>query len=93
LEIHLQVGRILRGRLLATAVLLRQLPWVYVSGGDPSRVAPAWVVVRNRADGAQLLRVSAGRQSGAGELIFSSMSKDAGELSREAFLERWRQRR
>ncbi len=91
LDLTLQVGQVLRGRLLALAVLLRELPLVYFSTAD-SRVAPAWIVVRDRQDGTEVLRVRAGRELGAGELILSAMSREAGQMDRETFLERWRDR-
>ncbi len=87
LDLTLQVGRVLRGRPLALAVLLRELP-LYLLDGSGSRAAPAWVVVRERRSGVEVLRVSAGREVGAGELILETMSREAGELDRETFLAR-----
>ena len=81
-----------RGRLLALAVLVRELPLVYLSPGT-SRVAPAWVVVRDRQQGYELLRVRAGRELGAGELILAAMSTEAAGMDRETFLARCRERR
>ena len=92
LDLTLQVGRVLRGRLLALVVLVRELPLVYLSAGT-SRVAPAWVVVRDRQQGNELLRVRAGRELGAGESILAAMSTEAAEMDRETFLARWRERR
>lgn len=91
LDLSLQVGRILRGRALALAVLLRELPLSWL-GSDASRVAPAWVVVRDRHDGRRLLRVRAGRDLGAGEQLLTAMVKEAALLDRKTFLERWRVR-
>ena len=91
LDLTLQVGRVLRGRLLALAVVVRELPLVYLNPGT-SRVAPAWVVVRDRQHGNELLRVRAGRELGAGESILAAMSTEAAEMDRETFLARWRER-
>ena len=92
MDLKLQIGRVLRGRLLALAVLVRDLPLVYMGAGT-SRVAPAWVVVRDRQHGNEILRVRAGRELGAGESILAAMRKEAAEMDRETFLARWRVRR
>lgn len=91
LDLSLQVGRVLRGRALAFAVLLRELPLWFIEG-DASRVAPAWIVVRNRQDGRKIVRVRAGRQLGAGEEILTTMVKEAAEMDRDTFLARWHHR-
>ena len=93
LTLELQVGRVLRGRLLALAVLLRQLPSMLLDGFGSGHVAPAWVVVRERVNGEEVLRVSAGREPGAGELILSTMRQEAGAMDRDSFVARWMQRR
>ena len=91
LDLSLQVGRVLRGRALALAVLLRELP-LAPFGADASRAAPAWIVVRDRQDGPKVLRVRAGRQLGAGERILAAMVEESAEMDRETFLARWRRR-
>ena len=91
LVLDLQVGRRLRGRLLALVVLLREVPLAWVGLGGVG-LAPAWVVVRERSTGEEVLRISAGRGAGAGEQLLSAMQREAVELDRECFLERWRDR-
>ena len=90
LDCRLQVGRFLRGRLLALAVVLRELPTIlFDSGGD--RVAPAWIVVSDRHNGADVLRVGAGRGAGVGELLLTTMQREAAVMERDEFLARWRE--
>ncbi len=79
LDLSLQVGRVLCGRALALAVLLRELH-LWLIEPDASRVAPAWIVVRDRQDGRKILRVRAGRQLGAGEEILTTMVKEAAKM-------------
>lgn len=93
LALELQVGRVLRGRLLALAVLVRELPVMLLDGFGSQLLAPAWVVVRERSSGAEVLRVAAGREPGAGEGILRAMREEAEVLHREAFLLRWAERR
>ena len=53
LRAHLRRGRVLTGRPLALAVVLRELPCALLSLGESlhvTRVAPAWVVVEQLLD-------------------------------------------
>lgn len=87
---RLQVGRRLRGRLLALTVLLRELPLMLWDGFGSQKGAPEWIVVEDRASGRQCWRVSAGRDYGAGEHILAQMQTDADVLTEDEFAARWR---
>lgn len=87
--LRLQVGRMLHGRLLALAVVLRALPLTLL-GGDDDAVAPAWVVVDDKATGETLWRVSAGRGFGAGEHLLEAMEADLSQMTETEFQEEWR---
>ena len=93
LSLELKVGRVLRGPLLGLAVFLRNLPLMLLDGFGLQDVAPAWVVVRRRSDGAEVLRVAAGRVPGAGESILAVMHKEADTMDEQTFLRRWAESR
>jgi hypothetical protein len=74
-DARLQVGRVLSGRTLAWADLLRGLLVSLTTLGstEGGAVAPAWVVVSRRDDGSEVARISAGREPGAGETLLDSV--------------------
>ncbi len=90
-EARLQVGRVLSGRSLAAANVLRGLVVSFLTLGatEGGTVAPAWVVVSRREDGSEVARISAGREPGAGETLLASVRRSMGELTAEAFLRQW----
>jgi len=86
---ELQVGRVLHGRLLGLAVLLRELPLLLLDGWGSQAGAPEWVVVRDQGDGSQVLCVGAGREYGAGEGLLDVMRREAAVMDRDVFITRW----
>lgn len=91
-DVELKVGRLLRGRALAAAVLLRNLVWVYL---EPTTelLAPSWVVVRDRRTGKKIGSLSAGREAGVGEALLRKVQESSLRLTPAAFLELWALRR
>jgi hypothetical protein len=90
-SLGLQVGRRLRGRWLALAVLLRKVPSALLlqTGLDTDSLAPAWVVVEDRATGRAVGRVGCGRMVGAAERLLASMQTDAETMDTDEFRARW----
>lgn len=84
LDVRLQVGRVLRGRWLVAAVVLRELSTL----GELDLVAPSWVLVTD-PQGAVVLRVPAGREPGAGPELLGYMRQDAAAKTTAAFVARW----
>lgn len=89
-RLRLQVGRMLRGRMLSAIVFLRELPLMFFDAFGSQSGAPTWVVVEDRATGRECWRVAAGRDYGAGELILAEMRTDAEVLTQMEFVTRWR---
>jgi len=90
LRAHLRRGRVLTGRPLALAVVLRELPCALLSLGESlhvTRVAPAWVVVEDRLSGQVVRRLPAGRLAGAAEQLLDQVRIELRESTREQFLE------
>jgi hypothetical protein len=89
-SLRLQVGRRLRGNWLALAVLLRKVPLALLQTGlDTDSLAPAWVVVEDRATGRTVGRVGCGRMVGAAERLLASMQTDAETMDTDEFRARW----
>lgn len=89
--VRLQVGRVLTGRLLAAACLVRGVATFVLTLGEweGGMAAPSWVVVSRRDDGTEVARVYAGREPGEGERLVASVRASTAELEDEALLERW----
>lgn len=91
--VRLQVGRLLRGPLLAVAVLARNVVLVLVTfgfgGWDLDRLAPTWVVVYRRATLEEVGRLAGGRLAGDGERLFAEVEASLSALSVEEFLSEW----
>lgn len=88
---HLQVGRWLKDPLLAIVVVLRNLPLMIVTFGfwdGMDFLAPAWVVVVRKADGAVVYRIASGRAEGAGETDLAAVLADLQSLDVQEFLAR-----
>ena len=62
LRLHLRTGRVLRGRALAVAVMVRELALGLAFGGLSGRLAPSWVQVCDCYTGKVLFEVAAGRE-------------------------------
>jgi hypothetical protein len=88
-SVRLQVGRRLRGKWLAAAVLLRNAPASTIFGPSYDVLAPAWVVVEDRRTGRVLGRVSAGRKGGVGEHLLEIMQDDAESMTMSEFRDSW----
>ncbi len=88
---RLQVGRFLRGWPLAAANAVRGLAVAVASLGfsDGGDAAPSWVVISRRADGKEVGRLSAGRDSGSGEYLLASVQSSLATLTEEEFLRWW----
>lgn len=88
--LRIQRGRLLRGWALALACALRNLVTdLSVGGWGNDDVAPSWVVVTDRRTGARVGRVSAGREPGAVDALFTAMEYDAAFLAPLQFIERY----
>ena len=90
-SLRLQVGRRLRGRWLAAAVLLRGAPaaLLFQSGVAADKLAPSWVIVEERTTGRILGRVAAGRDAGAGEHLLTCMQADSETMTMPEFRTSW----
>jgi len=88
-DLQLQVGRFLRGRALATAVVAREMLIGLLFSGTSETYAPAWVRVASRATGRQLIKVPAGRELNAGPELLAAMESDANRMTTPAFLQKW----
>ena len=89
---HLQVGRWLKGPLLAVAVSLRNLALSVATVGlwwDLDHLAPAWVVVTQKDNGRVLGQLAAGRDAGAGEALLAAVLRDLEACEADAFLHRY----
>jgi hypothetical protein len=88
---HLQVGRWLKDPLLGIVVVLRNLPLMIVTLGfwdGTDLLAPAWVVVLRKSDGAVVDKIWAGRAAGAGEAELAAVQADLQSLDVQEFLDR-----
>ncbi len=77
--------------LAIVVVVLRNLPLMIVTLGiwdGMDCLAPAWVVVLRRADGALVYRIAAGRAEGAGEADLAAVLADLQSLDVQEFLTR-----
>lgn len=92
-DVRLQVGRRLRNPVLGVAVLLRNVGLAvltYGVGGLPTELlAPAWVVITDKAGGKELGRLAAGRVVGAGEELLADVRADLAALDVPEFSERY----
>ncbi len=89
-EVRLQVGRVLRGPLLAVAVALRVIVVSLLTAswaGD--WLAPAWVVVSRKGTREVVGRISAGREPGAGERLLDEVQASMSDKTVGEFLHRW----
>lgn len=89
---HLQVGRRLKGRLLAVAVLLRNLILVAATFGflwDVEHLAPAWVVVTQKGDGRVVGKFAAGRWAGQGERLLDEVNEDLAVMPVASFRQKY----
>lgn len=89
-DLRLQFGRVLRGRPLALAVLLRETLLGLLFGGLSGSLAPAWIVVAERRTRRTAFRVFAGREPNAGRELLEHLCSDADVLSPDDFLRKWR---
>jgi hypothetical protein len=87
-RLRLQIGRFFRGRVLTLVVVLREAALSLL--GDGAGVAPAWVVVEDRASGQRRWRVSAGRGIGVGEHLLATMEADQRRMTAAEFEQTWR---
>jgi hypothetical protein len=81
----------LKDPLLAIVVVLRNLPLMIVTLGlwdGQDVLAPVWVVVLRKADGAVLYRIGAGRAADAGEAELAAVQADLQSLDVQEFLDR-----
>lgn len=88
---HLQVGRWLKDPLLAIVVVLRNLPLMILTVGfwdGQDLLAPAWVVVLRKTDGAVVYKIPAGRSADAGEEKLEAVQADLESLDVQEFLDR-----
>ncbi len=89
-EVRLQVGRVLRGPLLAVAVALRVIVVSLLTASWAGGwLAPAWVVVSRKGTGEVVGRLSAGREPGAGEALLDEVQASMCDKTVEEFLRRW----
>lgn len=89
LALRLRTGRILKGRLLALAVVVREAALGLAFGGLSGGLAPSWVQVRDRHTGKSLFEVAAGREAKAGTELLAAMTADAEKLSTDDFIKKW----
>lgn len=89
-EARLQVGRVLRGPLLALAVALRVIVVSLLTASWAGEwLAPAWVVVLRKDTREEVGRISAGREPGAGEGLLDAVQTSLSDKTVGEFLLEW----
>lgn len=91
LLVRLQVGRVLRGRLLIAASVVGALARMVATFGfwDELEGPPAFVVVQERGSGVEVRRFSVGRDPEVARVLLARVQDDLEGQTRARFLATW----